>query len=89
MITFTGAAEKAITERLAQLPKNTRVRISTYGIGCQCKPQHPEGRASFSQEYHQEDDELFEINGIPCAMAKTEYGCGCLNLRIGIAGITE
>lgn len=89
MITFTDSAKKAIAERLGQLPAGTRARISIYGTGCRCKPQHPEGTVTFSGEYHPENDELFEIDGIPCVIHKAEYGCGCLNLRIGMAAIAE
>lgn len=88
MIIFTSAAEKSLAEHLRNEPAGTRARISIYGTGCKCKPQHAEGRVALCRKFDN-NDEFFEANGIPCVMNSDEYAASPKELRIGLAGIAS
>ncbi|WP_446424447.1 hypothetical protein [Mailhella sp.] len=86
-IRLTAAAEAALRERLALQPEGTRVRVLTYGTGCLCKPQHTEAQLSFDTLYSEQEDELFEVCGLPFVMKKNA-SCACSSeLRVGLAGL--
>ena len=85
-IRLTAAAEAALRERLALQPEGTRVRVLTYGTGCLCKPQHTEAQLSFDTQYSEQEDELFDVCGLPFVMKNASCACSS-ELRVGLAGL--